>query len=966
MGQHELKLFDSRKIQDAGCQRVECLGLFFQNEQERREHFLEKLRDKLKDPEFRQTEGFPIGSDEDILVLSDPPYYTACPNPFIADFLKCYGDSNGSKKPFVHEPYAADVREGKTHPLYGAMAYHTKVPHRAIMRYILHYTKPGDIVLDGFCGTGMTGVAARMCADPEEVLALGYRVDAKGDISLEEADMDGKSYRKVFSRLGARQSVLVDLSPAATFIANAYCHPLDLVRIKEEAYELLQDLEYEWGWMYLTIREDNVGEKCTPELLTKELHACKEPREVRQVLSQYAASFGTINYTLWSDAYICSECGGEIVLWEEAVDPESASVRNEFPCSHCHATIGKRGMERSFVTKFDPALGKPIRTAKVLPVLINYSIGNRRHQKKPDSYDLALLDWIEKKPLRNWYPNERMPEGGESRRNDDSGITHVHHFYHHRSLSVMSDLFERSKGKCYFPVVFNMITRTNRQSSLHVRNFFRKGGGVCKGHLTGTLYIPSISPEIPVTKVFKDRVDTFLRGAKGFVDRKYLISTQSAHRLGIPDNSVDYIFLDPPFGANLNYSELNWNHESWLKVWTNIEHETIENSVQSKGILEYRHLMTACLREVYRVLRPGRWITVEFSNTKATVWNSIQTALSDVGFIVANVSALDKEQGSFKAVNTPTAVKQDLVISAYKPDGSFEERFPKKAELEEGVWDFVRTHLDFLPKIKTQGDVLARIIERDPRILFDQVVSYYVRKGYLVPISSQEFQIGLTQRFIERDGMFFLSEQADEYDRKKMSSGEPLQESLFVTDESSAIQWLRNRLQSKPQVYSKIQPEFMPLLSHLKGNERELLSLDLLLEQNFLRYDGEGGIPSQIHSYLSKNFKELRNKSKEDLALRTKAMDRWYVPDPNKAGDLEKLRERSLLKVFGDYQVFSGKRLKKFRLEVVRAGFKKAWQERDYETIIAVARKISEKDIREDSQLLMWRDHAVTRIGDDL
>ena len=46
----------------------------------------ERLREKLKDPEFRKIEGFPIGSDEDILALSDPPYYTACPNPFLEDF----------------------------------------------------------------------------------------------------------------------------------------------------------------------------------------------------------------------------------------------------------------------------------------------------------------------------------------------------------------------------------------------------------------------------------------------------------------------------------------------------------------------------------------------------------------------------------------------------------------------------------------------------------------------------------------------------------------------------------------------------------------------------------------------------------------------------------------------------------------------------------------------------------------
>ena len=84
----------------------------------------------------------------------------------------------------------------------------------------------------------------------------------------------------------------------------------------------------------------------------------------------------------------------------------------------------------------------------------------------------------------------------------------------------------------------------------------------------------------------------------------------------------------------------------------------------------------------------------------------------------------------------PTAVKQDLVISAYKPNGGFEERFHKEAQTEEGVWDFVRTHLKYLPVTKQQGASVQFVPERDPRILFDQMVAYYVRKGYPVPLSS--------------------------------------------------------------------------------------------------------------------------------------------------------------------------------------------------------------------------------------
>ena len=236
-----------------------------------------------------------------------------------------------------------------------------------------------------------------------------------------------------------------------------------------------------------------------------------------------------------------------------------------------------------------------------------------------------------------------------------------------------------------------------------------------------------------------------------------------------------------------------------------------------------------------------------------------------------------------------------------------------------------------------------------------------------MPLNSAEFQEGLSQRFSYRDGMYFLPDQVAEYDKKKMVAGAVEQMALFVSDESSAIAWLRQLLKDKPQTFQDIHPLFLRELGGWQKYEKPL-ELSELLEQSFLRYDGKGEVPNQIHSYLSTNFKELRNLPKDDESLRAKGKDRWYVPDPNKAGDLEKLRERSLLKEFQEYVALasSQRKLKVFRLEAVRAGFKKAWQERDYATIIAVARKIPENILQEDPKLLMWFDQALTRTGGEI
>jgi len=197
-----------------------------------------------------------------------------------------------------------------------------------------------------------------------------------------------------------------------------------------------------------------------------------------------------------------------------------------------------------------------------------------------------------------------------------------------------------------------------------------------------------------------------------------------------------------------------------------------------------------------------------------------------------------------------------------------------------------------------------------------------------------------------------------------MTVKEILQLQLFLSDEASAIQWLKQLLAKKPQTFQDIHPQFLKEIGGWQKYEKAL-ELSELLKENFLPYDGKNDVPSQIHSYLSSNFKELRNLEKDDSALKAKAKDRWYVPDPNKAGDLEKLRERTLMREFEEYRESKQKRLKVFRLEVVRAGFKKTWQERDYGTIISVARKIPDKILQEDPKLLMWFNQTITRSGEE-
>jgi len=902
---------------------VECLGLTFPSQSARRAHFLSMLREKLKDPAFRKADGFPIGADEDILRISDPPFFTACPNPFLEDLVRHYGTPYDSGVAYSRKPSAVDVSEGKTDSIYSAHAYHTKVPHKAIMRAILHYTEPGDVILDGFAGSGMTAVASQLCGAPE--------TEFKKQVEDEWiAAGDG------LPKWGARHAVVGDLAPSATFIAANYTTPVDITEFQTEAQRILDELKGEIGWMYETLHTDGLSK-------------------------------GVINYTVWSEVFSCPNCGGEVVFLEEALDRKTDRVRDRFPCPRCSSELTKDNLQRRKETQIDPATGKPWDRIHFIPVFINYTVGTKKHEKKPDKHDLANLKRIAGLPLPYTVPTNAFPiaEMGHGSRLAPKGFTHIHHLFLPRAAQTMGRLWEKAlavKGDRIRNMVLFFVEQAIWTISL-LNRFRPTGYSQVNQYLTGVYYVPSQHAECSPWYILDGKlsrlVAVFKRSMAGF--GAIGITTGDAALLPIPDSSIDYIFTDPPFGENIPYADLNILVESWHRVFTNTKPEATIDGRKGKDLIDYESLMQNCLRKYCDVLKPGRWMTMVFHNSSNAVWAAIQEAISGAGFVVADVRTLDKQQGSYRQV-TSTAVKQDLVISAYKPNGGLENRFEIEKGKEDGVWDFVRTHLRQLPTFVSKDGNVEVIGERQAYMLFDRMVAFHVQRNVTVPLPVGEFFVGLSQKFPERDGMYFLPEQVAEYDQKRMKAKEVRQLEIFVRDEKSAIQWLRQQLQDKPQTFQELHPQFMREIGGWEKYERPL-ELRELLDQNFLLYDGAGEVPSQIHRYLSTNFHDLRKLSKDAPALRAKAKDRYYVPDPNKEADVQKSREKALLREFAEYRETKQKKLKAFRLEAIRAGFRWAWQQNDYNAILHVAEKIPEDVVQEDAMLLMWYTNSLMRAG---
>jgi 16S rRNA G966 N2-methylase RsmD len=514
--------------------------------------------------------------------------YAPGPNVALADFVQVHALEPGH---YTLKPLLEELVAGKNTYVYDAHTYHTKVPPQAIARLIEHYAAPGGLVLDPFCGSGMTGVAA---------LQTG------------------------------RTPILIDLSPAATFIAFNFVTPIDAARYTAAFEAVLAATADEALSMY--------GTHC-----------------------RTCGKLVPMNYMVWSYGLLCKHCRQEFVLWDvardEHADVRKSKIKAEFDCPHC----GKP-LKKSHLCRTQP-----------YPVQVGYHCcdSDRRESTAiPDAHDRALIKTLDAEGIPGglWYPTSAFPPGLNTRQPISHGLTSIDALYTTRQLRVMARLWDIARRWCDAEIGLKlMYTVTSLYQRVTQLSEFRFWGGSSN---TANYNVPMIFNEQNVFQVFERKAKTIQKYFATWDPLPigpFCISTQSATDLSaIPGDTIDYIFTDPPFGGNINYSEMNYLWESWLGVFTHIEKEAIINRVQGKSLDEYQDLMTQSFSEMHRVLKPGCWLTVMFHNSSAKVWSALQQALATSGFSIETTQTLDKQHGTFKQFVSPNAVGYDLLLHCRK------------------------------------------------------------------------------------------------------------------------------------------------------------------------------------------------------------------------------------------------------------------------------------------------------------
>jgi hypothetical protein len=197
-------------------------------------------------------------------------------------------------------------------------------------------------------------------------------------------------------------------------------------------------------------------------------------------------------------------------------------------------------------------------------------------------------------------------------------------------------------------------------------------------------------------------------------------------------------------------------------------------------------------------------------------------------------------------------------------------------------------------------------------------------------MDAHDFQAGLRERFVERDGMFFTATQAAEYEEKRKHTDGFVPMGIIVSDEANGIEWLKNQLRDNPKTYQQIQPEWMQAINGLRKGDI-LPELKTLLEENFIEM-GDG---------------------------------RWRLPNIQDDVDKNLLRTKALLKEFNLYKEQASKpkaKLKEVRVEALRTGFKQCYIDKDFATIKLVGDKIPQNLRDEDEVLLQFYDIALNKL----
>ena len=576
--------------------------------------------------------------------------------------------------------YESALPATRTGPLYNAFSYPTKISPEAIALFIATHTRPGDVVLDVFAGSGTTGIAAKLCARPTlDMVALAAKQGLK-------------------PRWGPRRAVLYDIGVLGAFVAGVMCDPPDPERFRLAATDLVQLARQSHGWLYDAPNADG--------------------------------SAGAMRHVIWSEVLACCRCGQHTTYWDAAVRRTPVRLSEHFVCEGCRSQICVSDCARINETVYDRLLRREVVRRRRVPVRVYGRTGVRTWSREVTDTDRELAERAAASTVPTSAPVTELAWGDLYRAGYHTGISHLHHFYTPRNflaVATLWDLVGHFDADLQDALRLLILSFNATHSTLMTRVVVKQNQKdfILTGAQTGVLYVSGLPVEKNVFEGVRRKIATFeaafdmVHGSPSEVE----VINASSVSLDLADSSVDYVFTDPPFGGYIPYAELNQINELWLGAPTDRTGEIIISSADGKDVATYGQLMGAVFGEVARVLTDDGAATVVFHSAHSSVWRALTDAYGAAGFGVRTTSVLHKTQPSFKQVVSTTAVKDDPLILLDK-----QRRHQRPGTIDE-----------VLEAVLADAESAATDDERQRERLFSRFVTRCLLAGVPVTLGASEF-----------------------------------------------------------------------------------------------------------------------------------------------------------------------------------------------------------------------------------
>jgi len=475
------------------------------------------------------------------------------PNPNLRAFV----EQHIKERPYDPETDDYDVpafdkpiETTKATAIYNMHTYWSKKPHDAIRQYIRHYTKPGDLVLDPFCGSGGTALAALM---------------------------------------EGRKAIAIDRSPAATFITKNYCTPVDVDELQRAFEELKRKVKQEIDWLYET-RCDRCGSKATTAYTVySQVFQCPRCLEKVPLFDCVEVETSTAKGKP-KKVRACPHC------YKRGITEEISTRAEKF------------GAIPVLVSYLCESGCRPARAER------RHNDPDKKKREYFEKYDLGKIREIESKDIPYWYPQVDFPKNFARWHSDLrlQCIYKVSELFTKRNLWALAALMKAINESALeiYASVFRLSV-TGFLLALSRMQRYYPNSSFPSMVLPGTYYMPPVFAEEQVLYYFQNKLKRNITGYKiinkELISTDCMISTESAVNLsGIRSQSVDYIFTDPPYADKVQYGELNFVWEAWLGFDTHWhDEEIIVNEVRGKTEEDWANMMRQAMAECYRVLKPG-------------------------------------------------------------------------------------------------------------------------------------------------------------------------------------------------------------------------------------------------------------------------------------------------------------------------------------------------------------------------